>query len=131
MEMRLDYVFAHYNGRANIENSIKELKYDYKLGCIVTQSFAVNDVITQATLMAHVLIQHFKRLVLDKKDQSIQLSTLRWRTLNLPTYIVRGGRRRWYRISNVFMDSKYFIRLLRRLLTSVSFLIRPPDVLVF
>jgi hypothetical protein len=131
MEMSIELVFKHYNGRANIENSIKELKYDYKLGCIVTQSFAVNDVITQATLMAHVLIQHFKRLVLDKNDHNIQLSTLRWRVLNLPTYIVRGARRRWYRISNVFMDGKYFIRLLRRLLTSASFLIRPPDVLIF
>jgi hypothetical protein len=131
MEMSAAQVFRQYNGRANIENSIKELKYDYKLGCIVTQSFAVNDVITQATLMAHVLIQHFKRLVLDKKDQNIQLSTLRWRTLNLPTFIVRGGRRRWYRISNVFMDSQYFLRVLRRLLTRVSFLIRPPDVIVY
>jgi len=77
LEMPQEVVFSQYNGRANIENRIKELKYDYKLGCIVTQSFAVNDVITQATLMAHVLVQHFKRLVLDKGDQNIQLSTLR------------------------------------------------------
>jgi hypothetical protein len=131
MNMPTDYVFTHYNGRANIENSIKELKYDYKLGCIVTQSFDVNDVITQATLMAHVLIQHFKRLTLDKKDHNIQLSTMRWRVLNLPTFIVRGARRKWYRISNVFMDAKYFLRILRRMLTSLSFLIRPPDGLIF
>jgi hypothetical protein len=131
LEMSQGYVFTHYNGRANIENSIKELKYDYKLGCIVTQSFAVNDVITQATLMAHVLIQHFKRLVLDKGDQNIQLSTLRWRVLNLPTLVVRGARRRWYRISNVFMNSRYFLRLLQRMATRASFLIRPPDGLIF
>ena len=131
MDMSLEFVFTHYNGRANIENSIKELKYDYKLGCIVTKSFAVNDVITQATLMAHVLIQHFKRLILDKKDQTIQLATLRWRVLNLPTFVVRGARRRWYRIRNAFMDGKYFLRMLRRLLTSTSFLIRPPDVLSY
>jgi hypothetical protein len=130
MEMSLDFVFIHYNGRANIENGIRELKYDYKLGHLVTQSFAVNDVITQATLMAHVLIQHFKRLTLDKKDQSLQLASLRWRVLNLPTFVVKGGRRKWYRISNVFMDGKYFLRMLRRLLTSASFLLRPPDVLI-
>lgn len=130
MEMPLASVFKHYNGRANIENSIKELKYDYKLGCIVTQSFAVNDVITQATLMAHVLIQHFKRLILDKKDHNIQLSTLRWRVLNLPTMILRGARRRWYRIANAFMDAKYFLRMLRRQLTSLSFLVRPPDIVI-
>lgn len=131
MEMSLEQVFTHYNGRANIENSIRELKYDYKLGHIVTQSFAVNDVITQATLMAHVLIQHFKRLTLDKKDQNIQLSSLRWRVLNLPTFVVSGARRKWYRISNVFMDGKYFLRMLRRLLTAPSFLMRPPDVLIY
>jgi len=131
MDMSLAQVFIHYNGRANIENSIKELKYDYKLGAIVTKSFAVNDVITQATLMAHVLIQHFKRLILDKKDHNIQLSTLRWRVLHLPTLVVRGARRKWYRIRNAFMDGKYFLRMLRRMRTSVSFLIRPPDVLIY
>lgn len=130
MTMPLPQVFSHYNGRANIENNIKELKYDYKLGKIVTQSFDVNDIITQTTIMAHILIQHFKRIVLDKDDRKIQLSTLRWRVLNLPTYTVRGARRTWYRIKNAFMDSLYFLRMLRRLLTKPSFLIRPPDLLI-
>jgi hypothetical protein len=130
LAMEPSKVFQHYNGRANIENSIKELKYDYKLGKIVTQSFDVNDILTQATIMAHVLIQHFKRLVLDKNDHKIQLSTLRWRVLNLPTFTVRGARRCWYRISNVFMDAQYFLRMVRRLLTKASFLIRPPDLIL-
>ncbi len=131
LEMAPRAVFEHYNGRANIENSIRELKNDYKLGHIVTKSFAVNDVITQATLLAHVLIQHFKRLTLDKNDQNLQLASLRWRVFSLPTAIVRGARRKWYRISNVFMDANYFLRLLRRVLGQPSFLIRPPDVLIY
>jgi hypothetical protein len=122
-------VFTQYNGRANIENAIKELKYDYHLGRIVTKSFDVNDIITQVTMMAHILIQHFKRLILDKKDQKSQLSTLRWKFLNLPTFALRGARRQWYRITNVFMDGKYLIRMLYRLKIKVSFLCHPPPLI--
>lgn len=130
LDMPLTMVFAQYNGRANIENSIRELKYDYHLGRIITKSFDVNDIITQVTLMAHILIQHFKRLVLDKKDHKSQLATLRWKFLNLPTFALRGARRQWYRITNAFMDGKYFIRMLYRLKTKVSFLCHPPTLLL-
>jgi hypothetical protein len=124
-------VFTFYNGRANIENNIRELKNDYKLGKIVTQSFPVNDIITQATIMAYVLVQHFKRLVLDKDDRRIELSTLRWRVLNLPTFVVRGARRVWSRVRNAFIDSKYWLRIYKRILTGPSFILRPPGVLIY
>jgi len=128
MDLRPHMIFSQYNGRANIENSIKELKYDYHLGRIITKSFDVNDIITQVTMMAHILIQHFKRLVLDKKDHKSQLSTLRWKFLNLPTFVLRGARRQWYRITNVFIDGKYLIRMLYRLKIKASFLCHPPPL---
>lgn len=129
-DMRLDQaaIFAFYNGRANIENNIRELKNDYGLGDIVTQKFDANDGITQTIMMAYILIQHFKRIALDDDSQKIQLDTLRWRVFNIPGRFIKSGRRYWFRIVNAFAQSDFYQRIATRIRTTKSFLVAPPEI---
>ena len=62
-----------YNKRAHIENAIKELKEDYQLGKIVTDSFDANDVITQTTMMAFIIkkVKYFKSWVLEPPNLEV------------------------------------------------------------
>lgn len=108
-------VFTTYNGRAHIENNIKELKYDYQLGGIVTESFAANDAITQATMILYQLMSHFKRTMLDKADSKKRLSTIRKQFLNVPGRLFSSARETWFRVYNVFVDKLYYARICARI----------------
>lgn len=128
MNRRASDVFLQYNKRSNIENNIKEMKYDYKLGAIVTKWFDCNDVITQGTILAYVLMQHFKRTFLDDSMHKMQLSSLRWRLFNIPGFMLRGARRKWCRISNAFMSIEAYQRIFTRLAEKMSVFFKPPAI---
>ena len=87
--------FEVYNKRAHIENAIKELKEDYQLGRIVTESFDANDAITQTTMLAYILVQILKNEVLPPKMNRFRLSTLRTQVFNVPGCLVHWARREW------------------------------------
>ena len=107
-------VFKTYNGRTTIENTNCELKYDYALGDIVTESFRVNDLITQMTIIAYQFMSHFRRHCLDKVYEKCRLSTLRTLLFNVPARILSSGHREWLRVSNRFVDSNVYRRILAR-----------------
>lgn len=114
-----------YNGRANIENNIRELKNDYSLGKIVTESFQVNDAITQSTLILYILIGHFKRNCLDKEDQKAQLSTVRRKLFHLPARFISSSRYEWSRIYSVMFDKLKWSRIVSRVMALRSLLTLP------
>ncbi|MEK7691121.1 MAG: transposase, partial [Bdellovibrionota bacterium] len=120
--------FEFYNGRANIENNIRELKNDYALGKIVTESFNANDVITQVTLLAYLLMQHFKRTLQPKEMFKMRLSTLRWQVLNIPGTMYREARRRWIRLQNVFVSEAFYSWIYQKLSRIKSRVVTPPEV---
>jgi hypothetical protein len=114
-----------YNGRANIENNIREMKNDYGLGKIVTESFQVNDAITQATLILYILVGHFKRHCLDKDDQKMQLSTVRRKFFHLPARFMSSSRYEWSRICSAVLDKLKWSRIISRVLALRSILTIP------
>jgi hypothetical protein len=120
--------FEFYNGRANVENNIKELKQDYALGKIVTDNFDANDVITQVTLFFYLLVQHFKKTVLPDDMQRLQLSTLRWKVMNIPGSLFRGARRQWIRIQNIFLSEAIYAKIFRKLESLHSWVLSPPEL---
>jgi hypothetical protein len=118
--------FSIYNQRANIENGIKELKEDYQLGMIVTDSFDANDVITQATMMAYALVQLLKNEVLPPKMSRMRLSTLRTQVFNIPGCIVHWARREITRIQNLFLPEELMAEIITRLGKLSSWMLDPP-----
>lgn len=120
--------FSFYNGRAHIENNIREFKYDYQLGKIVTQSFMANDAITQTLLLTYLLIAHFKSKVLPKEMQKMQLNTLRWRVFNIPGRVLCSARRELVRIYNLFVPPQSYCWILNRIKSLQSWVLFPPPL---
>jgi hypothetical protein len=121
-------IFAFYNGRANIENNIKELKYDYQLGKIVTDDFNANDVITQFTLLAYLLVSHFKQEVLPPKLRRNRLSTLRTHLFGIPGRMLTFARYQIVRIQNVFLGPNDYAEICQRIKRLRSWVLAPPEL---
>lgn len=125
-----EQIFKNYNKRANIENNIKELKYDYHLGQIVTDNFDANDVITQATLLAYLLVQHFKNEVLPEDMKKCRLSTVRQRLFLTPGRILNRARQSFLRIQNVFCSEQVYQWIYQKLLQLNTLLLNPPGLVI-
>ena len=123
-------VFDFYNGRANIENNIKELKQDYALGKIVTESFDANDVITQVTLLTYLFVQHLKEKTFPPQLRKQTLSTIRNRLFNIPSSLFREGRQTFLRIQNVFASTGLYAQILVAFKNMLSWLVEPPDLTI-
>ena len=102
------------------------MKNDYKLGCLVTNQFSANDVITQTTVLAYILMQHFKRMFLEKDLQKHRLDTLRWRVFNMLGRSAKGGRRKWIKVYSIFLDKLQILSLYDNVKRKTSLLIAPP-----
>lgn len=122
-----DAAFDFYNGRANIENNIRELKNDYQLGKIITDDFNANDVITQITLLTYLLMRHFQNELLPEKMSKHVLSTLRSVVFNIPAVFRLGQRKIFLKIKNVFHDEPTYASILKRLRGLSSWVLSPPQ----
>lgn len=114
LDMAPSRAYEFYNGRANIENNIREMKQDYGLGKLVTESFAVNDAITQATILLYILVGHFKRNCLDQDDQRKKLTTIRESIFKIPARYLSSSRYEWARIYSVLLEKLKFSRIVSR-----------------
>lgn len=119
-------VFRFYNQRANIENNIREMKYDYALGKIVTDSFDANDVITQTTMLAYILMSHFKNECLPGKYQKCFLSTIRSQVFNVIGKHFTDSHKLYMRAKNVFFDANIYAVIFERLTRLRSWVLNPP-----
>ena len=123
-----DKAFEFYNGRANIENGIRELKYDYQLGKIITDDFGANDVITQLTLLTYLLMSHFKNEVLPDNMKKMKLSTLRNQLFNIPGRLLSFARQQFTRIQNIFVGEEVYAKIFEKLRTLNTWVLAPPGV---
>lgn len=83
-------VWRLYRGRANCENRIKELKYDYGLDKMNEQSFDATEATLILMTIAYNFMSLFKQLVIGGKVRN-RLSTLRYKILAIPATIENCG----------------------------------------
>ena len=120
--------FKFYNGRANIENNIRELKNDYSLGKIVTDDFNANDVITQITMLTYILMRHFQNEFLPQAMQKHVLSTLRNHVFNIPALFRSGQRKIFLKLKNVFCSETVYAKIISALQKNRSWILDPPTM---
>lgn len=123
-----EQAFEIYNKRAHIENAIKELKEDYQLGRIVTDTFSANDAITQVTMLAYMLVQLLKNEVLPPKMSRMRLSTLRIQVLNVPACLVHWARKEISRIQNIFVPEHILAQIIKKVRAFSSWVLAPPTL---
>jgi hypothetical protein len=84
-------IWYFYRGRAAIEIHIKELKQDFFLTKIPTNSFLANQVYFTLLLLAYNIINWFKRLCLPEQLNNATLDTIRTDILVLPARLTKHG----------------------------------------
>ena len=79
-------VWRLYRGRANCENRIKELKYDYGLDKMNQDGFDGTEACLLLMTIAYNFMSLFKQVIINDKVRN-RLSTLRYKMLAIPAYI--------------------------------------------
>ena len=78
-------VWRLYRGRANCENRIKELKYDYGLDKMNQSGFDGTEASLLLMTIAYNFMSLFKQVIIGEKVRN-RLSTLRYKMLAIPSY---------------------------------------------
>lgn len=83
-------VWRLYRRRANCENRIKELKYDYGLDKMNQSGFDGTEATLLLMTIAYNFMSLFKQVIIGEKVRS-RLSTLRYKMLSIPAYFEELG----------------------------------------
>ena len=83
-------IWRLYRGRANCENRIKELKYDYGLDKMNQSGFDGTEATLLLMTIAYNFMSLFKQVIINEKVRN-RLSTLRFKMLAIPAYIEECG----------------------------------------
>lgn len=78
-------VWRLYRGRADAENRIKELKYDFGFDSFNMQNFYATEAALTMAMIAYNLMALFRQFIIQSKTQST-LTTLRYKTLAIGAY---------------------------------------------
>jgi len=106
-------VWRLYRGRANAENYIKELKYDFGFDSFNLKGFYATEAALTFAMIAYNLMSLFKQFVLQEKTQK-RLSTLRFRTFAIGAYFEKLNDQIVLKIALVKKRRKWFSSLWRQ-----------------
>jgi hypothetical protein len=84
-------VWRIYRNRANAENRIKELKYDFGFDSFNLHNFFGTEAALNFVMLAYNLMSLFRQFILNSRTQQ-RLSTLRLQVYNIGAYLIRDGR---------------------------------------
>lgn len=117
MDLPPAVIWRNYRGRADAENRIKELKYDFGLDSFNMKNFYGTEAVLIMAMMAYNIMSLFRQFVMNLPVQH-RLSTLRFKTFAIGAYMVKEGRnvvlklslklarREWFK--GLWEDSKNF-----------------------
>ena len=103
-------VWRLYRGRANAENHIKELKYDFGFDSFNLKGFYATEAALTFAMIAYNLMSLFKQFILQEKTQK-RLSTLRYRTFAIGAYFEKINDQIVLKIALVKKRRKWFTSL--------------------
>jgi hypothetical protein len=92
-------VWHFYDGRAEMERRIREIREDFALRNIPTRAFAANALYLEVIRLAYNLVTAFQRTCLPQEWQSLTLSKLRQRLFWLPGELTRPQNRPTLRLA--------------------------------
>ena len=107
-------VWHFYDGCAEMEPRIRELREDYALRKIPTRAFAANALYLEIVRLAYNLVTAFQRTCLPEAWQSLTLSKLRSKLSWLPGELTRPQNRPTLRLANSPVIQKWVQEILHR-----------------
>jgi hypothetical protein len=112
MDLSVELIWENYRKRADAENPIKELKYEFGMEGFCSESLAATEQAFRWVMVAYNLMSLFKQRVLRGKS-SPNMATVRFKCIVLGSYIVHRGRsiilkiaakdRKWDYIDELFV----------------------------
>ena len=108
LELPAKIVYDSYRGRADSENRIKELKYDFSIDDFVTNNFWATEACGNFIVMAYNFMSLF-RMALINSNRKQFLKTIRYELISTPAYLGKT-------------KDKHILYLARSLNTRKSFL---------
>ena len=103
-------VWNLYKQRANCENGIKELKYDFGADSFKLKSFDATEAALSWVMMAYNFISLFRQVVLNTKVEQ-RMKTLRYKIFAIGGYIVKNGNQRFLKLSLAMKRREWFTGL--------------------
>ena len=116
-------VWRLYRGRANCENRIKELKYDYGLDKMNQSGFDGTEASLLLMTIAYNFMSLFKQVIIGEKVRN-RLSTLRYKMLAIPSYFEESGNKVILKMA-LQMNRRAWIRKLWEKADSFEFALNP------
>lgn len=98
LDLPMGQIWNIYRDRADAENRIKELKYDFGIDSFCMKDFFATEAAYRFIMVAYNLISLFRQLVLREKNQST-LSTIRFKCFALGSWISNHAHRRTLKIA--------------------------------
>ncbi len=110
MDLSPKMVYDLYRNRADAENRIKELKYDFGFGSFNTTDFWATEAILNMVMLAYNLMSLFRQAVMGSKVHH-QMKTLRYRVFAIGGYLVKNGNSRILKLSLQMKRREWFTGL--------------------
>ena len=99
-----------YRNRADAENRIKEVKYDFGAESFNSKSFWATEAALNFVMLAYNLMSLFRQAVLGTKVQHF-MKTLRYKVFGIGAYMVKNGNSRILKLSLVMKRREWFLGL--------------------
>jgi hypothetical protein len=98
LELSADQIWLLYRNRADAENRIKELKYDFAMDSFCMKKFWATEAAFRSIMVAYNLMSLFRHLVLQSKTQAT-LSTLKFKCFAIGSWIASHAGRKVLKLS--------------------------------
>lgn len=106
LNLPAEQIWLSYKDRADAENRIKELKYDFGLDSFCMDKFWATEAAFRIIMMAYNLMSLFRQIVLQSKSQAT-LSTLRFKCFALGSWITKHAGKTTLNISAIGEKQKW------------------------
>lgn len=106
LDLPAEQIWLSYKDRADAENRIKELKYDFGLETFCMDKFWATEAAFRMIMVAYNLMSLFRQIVLKSKSQAT-LSTLRFKCFALGSWISRHAGKTTLNVSAIGEKRKW------------------------
>ena len=114
LELPAKIVYDSYRGRADSENRIKELKYDFSIDDFVTNNFWATEACGNFIVMAYNFMSLF-RMALINSNRKQFLKTIRYELISTPAYLGKTKDKHILYLARSLNTRKSFLYILEKL----------------
>lgn len=110
LDLPAEIIWRSYRMRADAENRIKELNYDFGANSFNLHNFSATEAALNFVMIAYNIISLFRQVIMKTKINE-RLKTLRYRVFAIGGYLVKNGNQRILKLSLAMKRREWFTGL--------------------